>query len=101
MKVIPVLLTGKLVLPAKPFEPYLMLGVGLYFVDIKGSAFGFTVSDDDTTFGFHIGLGATFDITPNAFLGVEGKYIVAKPTLFDEDVNIDGFTVTGNLGFRF
>jgi hypothetical protein len=40
-------------------------------------------------------------ITPNAFLGVEGKYIVAKPTLFDEDVNIDGFTVTGNLGFRF
>jgi hypothetical protein len=42
-----------------------------------------------------------FNVTPNVFLGAEGRYLWAKPSFGGQDIKLDGFTVTGNLGFRF
>jgi hypothetical protein len=35
------------------------------------------------------------------FLGLEGKYLWAKPSFGGQDIKIDGFITTANLGVRF
>ena len=42
-----------------------------------------------------------FNITPTVFLGAEGRYLWAKPSWGGQDIKLDGFTVTADLGFRF
>jgi hypothetical protein len=34
-------------------------------------------------------------------IGAGGRYLRAKPSWGGTDIKLDGFTVTGNLGFRF
>jgi len=51
--------------------------------------------------GLHAGAGVNFNITQIVFLGVEGRYLWAKPSFSGDDIKLDGFTVTGDLGFRF
>ncbi len=51
--------------------------------------------------GLHAGGGVNLDLTNNVFIGAEGRYLWAKPSFGGQDVKLDGFTVTGNLGFRF
>jgi len=82
-------------------EPYGLVGVGVHFVEDKISVAGGSTSEDDTNFGFHIGLGANVNLSPNFFLGIEGRYIIVQTGTFGVDVNLDGLTLTGNLGYRF
>jgi len=42
-----------------------------------------------------------FNITQTTFIGAEGRYHWAKPSFGGQDIKLDGFTVTGNPGFRF
>jgi opacity protein-like surface antigen len=100
LKVIPVTLTGKVPFPIGPVEPYGEFGIGVYFVDFDGSV---NTNFDKTkeVFGLHAGGGINFNITPNLFLGAEGRYLWAKPSFGGTDIKLDGFTVTGNLGIRF
>jgi outer membrane protein W len=90
----------------RKFEPFAMAGVGLYYAKAEASAsisgFGnFSGSETDTTFGGFLGLGANFNITPNTFLGLEGKYFIASPNFESLDVDIDGIYLTANIGYRF
>ncbi len=112
---IPITLTGKGVYPGEGFELYLGAGVGVYFANFEADASvsglgSFSFEDDDTVFGFHFLLGANFNLTEVVFLGVEWKYILteegkAKDTFLGVPVtleaNLNGYTITGNLGFRF
>jgi opacity protein-like surface antigen len=68
--------------------------------EVSGSPSNFDGSTKGT-FGLHAGGGLNFNITPTVFLGAEGRYIWAKPSFGGQDIKLDGFTVTGNLGFRF
>ncbi|MGE5843442.1 MAG: outer membrane beta-barrel protein [Syntrophaceae bacterium] len=101
-KVVPVTLTGKVLLPLGPIEPYGEFGIGGYITeaDVSGTIGNFTGSTKGV-FGLHAGGGLNFNITPNVFLGAEGRYLWAKPSFGGQDIKLDGFTVTGNLGFRF
>ena len=101
-KVVPVTLTGKILLPLGPVEPYGEFGIGGYITeaDVSGTVGNFTGSTKGA-FGLHAGGGVNFNITPNVFLGAEGRYIWAKPSFGGQDIKLDGFTVTGNLGYRF
>ena len=114
IQAIPLTITAKGIYPGEGFELFLLGGVGLYFVngelDISTSALGsLSFSDDETVFGFNVGLGANFNITENIFFGIEGKYLWAKAEFEDVsdgmslelDADLDGFTVTGNIGLRF
>lgn len=97
LEVIPVVATGKLLLPIGPVEPYGLFGIGAYFTSLD-----FDETDSTrTTYGLHAGAGVNFNLTRNFFVGVEGRYLWAEPEFEGEDVPIDGFTGTGNLGFRF
>ena len=101
-KVVPVTLTGKVLLPLGPVEPYGEFGIGGYIskAEISGTFSNFTGSTE-SVFGLHAGAGVNFNITNNIFLGAEGRYLWAKPSWGGTDIKLDGFTVTADLGFRF
>ncbi len=84
------------------FEPYVEAGIGVYFVDdelvVPGVA---SETQDDAPVGFHLGLGANVNLTPQMFVGLEGKYLWVKMDTFGADVRLDGITLTANIGFRF
>jgi len=111
---IPLTLTAKGIYPTQYVDLFGGVGIGLYFAsgeaDLSTTALGpLSFDDDDTVFGFHLGLGANFNITERLFVGVEGKYLWAEAEFEDTvfgipvelDADLEGFTVTGNVGFRF
>ena len=102
LKVVPVVATGKVLIPIGPIEPYWLFGVGAYFTDmhVQGNTGNFHGSTK-ITYGLHAGAGINFNITKNFFLGAEGKYIWSRPKFGGDDVKLDGFIVTADLGFRF
>lgn len=130
VRVIPVTITAKGVLPADMFELYLGAGIGWYFASFEADASMSVVymdvpyrgtgtfDDDDNVFGGHVVGGALINITERVFFGVEGKYIwtaeaeasgtaqfavdgmiLQVPMEVESDLN--GYTVTGVLGFKF
>jgi len=101
-KVVPVTLTGKVLFPLGPIEPYGEFGIGGYITkaEVSGTIANFS-SSTKGVFGLHAGGGVNFNITPAVFLGAEGRYLWAKPSFGGQDIKLDGFTVTGNLGYRF
>ena len=101
-KVVPVTLTGKVLFPIGPIEPYGEFGIGGYFTkaEVTGTVFNFSGSTE-SVFGLHAGAGVNFNITQNVFVGAEGRYIWAKPSWGGTDIKLDGFTLTADLGFRF
>ena len=90
-------------------------GLGVYSADIEANAntsnLGpLSISGDDTVFGFHLLGGVNFDLTDKIFLGIEGKHIWTDEAQVDGAIagvpvtiktDLDGFMVTGNIGFRF
>ncbi len=103
LKVIPILLTAKVFLPIGPLiEPYGAFGIGYYLTKLNVSGFGPSFSSDrEDVVGLHAGAGLNVNIAPTVFLGVEGRYLWAKPEFGGEDIKLDGFLVTADLGFRF
>jgi outer membrane protein W len=102
LKVVPVVATGKVILPLGKFEPYGEFGVGAYFteLDVSGTTENFHGSSK-ITYGLHAGAGFNVNVTDRVFVGLEGRYLWAKPSFGGQDIKLDGFTTTANLGFRF
>lgn len=104
-----ILLSLKGFYPIGIFEPYIFGGVGYYSVQgdirIKSPTSSGKGSDIVNALGWHLGLGANFNITPRLFVGAEAKYLWAEPELEMgskvNQVNIDGLITTANVGFRF
>ena len=113
--VVPITLTVKALHPVDSFELYLGAGIGFYFAnfeaDISTTGLGnFSFDDDETVFGAHFLVGVNVNLTEVVFIGVEGKYIwteegTARDTVrgivMEWESNLNGYTITGNLGFRF
>jgi opacity protein-like surface antigen len=105
LKVVPILLTAKVFLPLVLIEPYGEFGIGYYITKFKVSGLSGPLanisSDRQGVVGLHAGAGVNFNITPIVFLGAEGRYLWAKPEFGGQDIKLDGFTLTANLGFRY
>ncbi len=101
-RVVPAVATGKAFLPLGPIEPYGEFGIGAYFTkaEVEGNVYNFTTSTR-ITYGLHAGAGINFNLTDKFFIGAEGRYIWVKPSFGGQDVRLNGFTTTGDLGFRF
>lgn len=102
LKVVPVTATGKFLVPIGVFEPYGLFGIGAYFtdLDVHGNTGNFSGSSE-ITYGLHAGAGVNLNFANDMFLGLEGKYLWAKPSFGGQDIKIDGFITTANLGVRF
>jgi outer membrane protein W len=102
LKVVPLIVTAKGLVQLGKFEPYGEFGIGAYFTkfEVNGNL-GSLDNDSEITYGLHAGVGANFNITDTMFLGVEGRYLWAKPSYGGQGIPLDGFTATIALGFRF
>lgn len=102
LKVVPVVLTGKLLAQLGPVEPYAAGGIGAYLTEFDADAsLGNINGNTKVTYGLHAGAGINFNIAPWFFLGAEGRYLWTEPKFGGQDIKLDGFTVTGDIGFRF
>ncbi|GAB7025937.1 outer membrane beta-barrel protein [Geotalea toluenoxydans] len=100
LRVVPVVLTAKVLLPLGPVEPYGEFGVGGYFSKVRD----FKIDESTNTkamFGLHAGAGLNFNITDSFFLGLEGRYLWTDDSWGSSDANLDGFITTAALGFRY
>ena len=104
------LLTAKGVYPMEKFEFFGGGGIGLYQgqMDIYGIP-SFDYSEEETVFGFHIMIGASYDITQNWYLALEAKhhwtqeadYKADLPTFPGVKMDLNGFGITFGIGWRF
>jgi outer membrane protein W len=102
LKVVPLVATGKVLLPLGAFEPYGLFGIGAYItrLDVDGTNGSFHGSTD-VTYGLHAGAGFNINFSDRVFAGLEGKYLWAEPSFGGQHVRLDGFISTADLGFRF
>jgi outer membrane protein W len=104
---VPLTLAVKAIYPMDRWEIYAIGGMGAYFCNGKFSISTGSFNSDQsaTAFGGFLGGGADYTLYDNWFFGIEGKYLWATPefNFFGQkvDVKFDGWTVTGNIGFRF
>lgn len=108
--------------PDQRFVPYIGGGLGVAFVDSNISYFPasasapvFALVDEDEAFAAHVAVGASYELTGGLELYSEGRYfriqnvnldrrfIGGGADLFNGNVedDLDGFTVTSGLRFRF
>jgi opacity protein-like surface antigen len=97
----PITATAKLLLPLGPFEPYGLIGAGAYLASMDWDDGYSRLTSSSTTFGVHVGAGLGILFAPQATLGVEVRYVMASPRLFDQTWGTDGLQITGAASFRF
>jgi opacity protein-like surface antigen len=101
LKVVPLVATGKVLLPIGPFEPYGLFGIGAYITDLNvQDNTGTLKGSTDVTYGLHAGAGLNINFQKNMFVGVEGKYLWAEPSFGGQHVKLDGFIANAVIGFR-
>lgn len=111
---VPLTLTAKGIYPINNMEFYGGAGIGIYIwkADFDASQGAVSESDDDggAEFGFHVMAGVNFNISDKLFLGIEAKHIWTGEvtaefelagTDLEEEGDLNGFTITGLIGFRF
>jgi opacity protein-like surface antigen len=89
------------------------MGIYVWKADFDASHAGVEAdsdSDGGPGFGFHIMAGVNFNISDNLFLGIEAKHIWTGEvkaefelagTDLEEEADLNGYTITGVIGFRF
>lgn len=105
VRVVPLTVGVRLILPNPILEPYVGGGVGFYFVDLKEpfNFGGIGTDDSDATAGGYLSLGLDAWLNPRVALNLEGKYHMATPTFTNNagtsfDVDVSGWAVS--LGVR-
>jgi opacity protein-like surface antigen len=97
VRVIPVSLGIRGTYPVGAFQPYALLGLGIYFVREEVG----DLSDDAASIGAFLGIGGTVDLSRSFFLGLEGRYLFMPAKTFGTTTHLDGVTVTLGAGVRF
>ena len=92
--VAPLTFGARLILPAPVFEPYVGLGLGIYFASLDEPG----INDSDTTIGGYGSLGLDAWLNPRMALNFEGKYHWVEPKFNGLDVDVSGWTLS--LGIR-
>jgi len=92
--VAPLTFGARLILPAPVFEPYVGLGLGIYFADLNEPG----IDDSDTTIGGYGSIGLDAWLNPRMALNFEGKYHWVEPEFNGVDVDVSGWTLS--LGIR-
>ena len=95
-------LTAKGIYPLGNVEVVYGGGIGVSFAKLYGEFNGIHVDERDTVFGGHLLLGANFNVSRTTFIGIEGKYNFTEKARFNSvETNLNGYSVSANLGLRF
>jgi hypothetical protein len=97
LRVIPATFAIRGTVPVKNFEPYAILGGGAYFIDDKAGS----QRDHAVNLGLFLGAGGNVNLGSLLFLGLEGRYLFLGTNTFASHTRLDGFILTGDVGFRF
>jgi opacity protein-like surface antigen len=99
LNVVPILASLRLTLPLDALELSARGGVGVHLASFHGTGAleGF---DDATAFGWHVGAGAAFALSPTMFVGADVLATFASATFGGVEVAIDGLQVSVTLGYR-
>jgi opacity protein-like surface antigen len=102
LKAVPLLVTAKGFIPIGALELYGEFGIGAYVtkLEVSGNNGNFS-GQSKTTYGVHAGAGFNIDLSNMVFVGLEGRYLRAKPDYGGQPVKLNGFTTTIDLGFRY
>jgi len=95
--VVPVTLTAIGILPIDQID--LIGGVGLGYYSAKAEAPGF--SEDKGAVGYHLLIGADYNLTNEVALGLEGKWFQSKPKFNDTDTDVGGIDLNLGVKYRF
>ncbi len=105
VRVVPLTIGARLILPNPIIEPYVGAGIGFYFADLKEplNFGGIGTDDSDATAGGYVSLGLDAWLNPRVALNLEGRYHMADPTFTnnagqDFDVDVSGWAIS--LGVR-
>lgn len=104
VRVVPLTVGARLIIPHPVIEPYFGGGVGLYFAELQEPFSGVGgIDDSDATFGGYFQAGVDAWLNPRLALNFEGKYHWAEPSFSDAvgntfDVKVGGWQV--GLGVR-
>jgi opacity protein-like surface antigen len=82
-------------------RPFIGGGISLIGAKLEGSAFGGSVSDDDTAVGFWIDGGVYWALTESFNLGLELGFSKAEVTLFNVDGEAGGIHLGALMGYHF
>lgn len=106
IRVVPITVGGRFIVPNPFLEPYLGGGVGIYFADLREVAVApdFSgIDDSSTALGGYLSMGVDAWLSPHTALNFEGAYHVADPSFESKagnsfDVQVGGWRV--NVGLR-
>ena len=110
LRVVPLTIALKGIIPIGVVELYGIGGIGSYFLwsDVNATLSNgsrHSVSDSEELFGSFLGIGVQFNVTPDVFVGLEGRYLWTTSSDFNEvgilGTNLNGAQATFNIGFRF
>jgi opacity protein-like surface antigen len=99
--VVPVLVSLRLVAPFKAMELSLRAGGGVHFASRYDTALLYSDYATSTAFGWQVGAGAAFKLSPTMLVGVDVLGTFAEATFDGAATGLDGVTVAATLGYRF
>ena len=83
------------------FQPYLVGGIGYYLSGYDYYRDGYRYTNFNTDkFGLHGGVGADFQVAPNAWMTLDVRYLFVDEDAPDMD-SVDGILATVGTKFRF
>jgi opacity protein-like surface antigen len=99
--VVPVLVNLRLVAPFKALELSVRAGGGVHFASRYDTALLSSNYATSTAFGWQVGAGAAFKLSPIMLVGVDVLGTFAEATFDGKSTSLDGVTVAATLGYRF
>ena len=82
-------------------RPFVGGGLSILNAEITGSAFGISISEDDSAIGIWLGGGLLWVVEEHINIGVEAGYTKAEVTILGIDAEGGGFRVGGLVGYHF
>jgi len=98
VSVVPVTIGGRFIFPHPTVEPYLGMGIGVYFADLNEDL---GVNDSDVDIGGYMSFGADVWVNPRIALNFEGKYHWVEPQFSGFDVDLSGWNIFFGVRFLF
>jgi opacity protein-like surface antigen len=98
--VVPVLVSMRLVAPFKAMELSARAGAGIHFASLHSTAASASGYDATTAFGWQLGAGAAFKLSPTMLVGVDVLGTFAEAKFSGISTGLDGITVAVTLGYR-